>query len=87
MPRCHHSSLCAALARRHAVAGIFAKAAEDRNYHLTRADAFADAMRLPPDQLQAVLNLSERFPAFSCFRGKMVEKRGHSAASFQRDGF
>ena len=77
-----HQSSCAALARHHAVIGLRAKTPADKQFHLARADAFADAAHLPADQVRLIVNLSEQFPAFAAVRGSFVTGLGHCASSF-----
>jgi hypothetical protein len=67
-----HESFCAALARYHASIGVMTTAAVDKDFHLARADCFADCKHLPPSQMRAMFFLSDRFPGFCSIRGKMV---------------
>jgi hypothetical protein len=67
-----HESFCTAMARHHASIGVMTTAAVDKDFHLARADCFADCKHLPPSQMRAMLFLSDRFPGFCSIRGKMV---------------
>jgi hypothetical protein len=67
-----HESFCAALARYHASIGVRATNPADQDFHVRRADAFIDSVKLPPSQMRLVLALSDRFQDFGLVRSKLV---------------
>lgn len=70
-PGIFHASFCTALARYHMSIGVRATAPVDKDFHIRRADAFADCAALPPSQMRLVLNLSEQFLQFGFIRGRL----------------